>query len=384
MAFNFKLLFSVVLRTFWRTRGTHAQLTLKRIAVIIIVFPSYVVIEIANWLGFLLDDIFFPAYSRQAVHEPVFIIGVQRSGTTFLHRLLNNDSANFTSMKMWEIMFAPSVIQKKIFTLLGVLDDMCGSPLTKLILKSEARLFSGMADFHKNSFFAVEEDEFILVHIFSSLFLITVFPFAEILRPFVFFDSQLTAKQQASIMAFYKRCVQNHLYVFGRDKHFLSKNPFFSGMIQSLNKIFPDAKFLCMVRTPLETVPSAISMWSACFHFFLSPQDPLPLLDAQQEIITHYYRYPLEQLDAMSSDRQQIVTYPALVTGPARIANGIYKNFNLAMTQAFMLTLQREEEKARRYESSHAYSLEQFSLSREQLLKDYADIFDRFGFEKKA
>jgi hypothetical protein len=184
-----------------------------------------------------------------------------------------------------------------------------------------------------------------------------MFPFGDLLRPFVYFDIQLDTKQKTSIMAFYKRCVQNHLYVFGREKHFLSKNPFFSGMIQSLTKTFPDAKFLCMVRTPFETVPSAISMWSTCFHFFLSPLDPLPLLDAQREIITHYYRYPLEQLAALSPELQQVVTYPALVTEPAWTTIDIYKNFNLAMTPAFMLTLQREEEKARRYASSHWSSL---------------------------
>jgi hypothetical protein len=178
--------------------------------------------------------------------------------------------------------------------------------------------------------------------------------------------------------------VQNHLYVFGREKRFLSKNPFFSGMIQSLTKTFPDAKFLCMVRTPFETVPSAISMWSTCFHVLLSPLGPLPLLDAQREIITHYYRYPLEQLAALSPELQQVVTYPALVTEPARTTIDIYKNFNLAMTPAFMLTLQRQEEKARRYESRHAYSLEQFGLSRDQLLQDYADIFGRFGFDKEG
>ena len=384
MVFNFKLLFRVVYRSLLNTRGTHARLTLKRTAVIFIVFPLYVLIELANWLGLLLDEIFFTGYYRQAVREPVFIIGVQRSGTTFLHRLLNEDTANFTSMKMWEIVFAPSVTQKKIFRMLGALDDVCGNPLAKFVVKIETRFFSNLADFHKYSIFAAEEDEFVLVHIFSSLFLVTMFPFGDLLRPFVYFDMQLDTKQKTSIMAFYKRCVQNHLYVFGREKHFLSKNPFFSGMIQSLTKTFPDAKFLCMVRTPFETVPSAISMWSTCFHFFLSPLDPLPLLDSQREIITHYYRYPLEQLAAMSPERQQVVAYPALVTEPARTTIDIYNNFKLAMTPAFMLTLQREEEKARRYASRHAYSLEQFGLSRDQLLQDYADIFDRFGFDKEG
>lgn len=304
MAFNFKLLFTVLYRTFLHTRGTNARLTLKRVLVITIIFPLYFLIELANWLGLLLDEIFFPGYRRQAVRAPLFIVGVQRSGTTFLHRLMDRDNTNFTSMTLWEMIFAPSVIQKIFFKTLGSVDDLCGNLLKKLVLKFETRLFHKMADFHKNSFFAAEEDEFVLVHIFSSLFLITMFPFVDLFRPFFYFDQQLDNRRKATIMAFYKRCVQNHLFVFGKDKNFLSKNPFFFGMIRSLNEIFPDAKFVCMVRTPWEVVPSAISLWSTSLHFFLPPPDPLPLLDGQQELISHYYHYPLEQLAAMPPERQ--------------------------------------------------------------------------------
>mgnify|MGYP005836514831 CR=1 FL=1 len=383
MGFNFKLLFAVLYRSFWRTRGSDAQLTIKRILVMLIMFPLYILIELANWLGFMLDEIIFPGYRRQTVNTPVFIVGVQRSGTTFLHRLMEKDNKNFTSMKLWEIIFAPSVIQKKVFNMIGFLDGRCGGLLKNLVIKLETHLFKNLTNFHKNSFFAAEEDEFVLVHIFSSLFLITMFPFADLFRPFVYFDQQLDSKQKATIMAFYKRCVQNHLYVFGRDKHFLSKNPFFSGMIWSLNEIFPDAKFICLVRTPLEVVPSAISLWTTSLHFFLSPPDPLPLFDAQREIISHYYRYPLEQLAAMPPERQHVINYHELVTHPVQTVSAIYTRLGFTITPAFMAMLQHEEEKARAYKSRHEYSLEQFGFSCKDILTAYEDIFKRFGFDRQ-
>lgn len=383
MYFNIKLLGTVLFRTFWKTRGTDAQLTLKRIAVILIMFPLYVVLELVNWIGLWLDTVLFPEAGQLEVRAPVFIIGVQRSGTTFIHRLMDMDKTNFSSMKLWEIMLAPSVVQKKCFNALGKLDAALGNPLKKLVLKFEPRLFQGLADYHKNSFFAAEEDEFILVHIFASLFLITIFPFEDVFRPYFMFDQGLDAKTRGAIMAFYKRCVQNHLYVFGRDKQFLSKNPFFSGMLQSLDATFPDARFICMVRTPWESVPSAISMWSACFNFFISPTSELPLYGAQREIISHYYHYPLKQLPLLPPERQQSATYPDLVTRPAQTVTDIYSRFGFTMTPEFIEALQQEEKKARRYTSKHAYSLEQFGLSREQMLKEYADIFDRYGFERE-
>lgn len=154
-------------------------------------------------------------------------------------------------------------------------------------------------------------------------------------------------------------------------------------MIQSLNEIFPDAKFICLVRTPLEVVPSAISLWTTSFHFFLSPSGPRPLFDAQREIISHYYRYPLEQLAAMPPERQHVINYHELVTHPAQSVIDIYTRLGFTMTPAFKEMLQREEEKARAYKSRHEYSLEQFGFSRKDILEAYEDIFKRFGFDRQ-
>ncbi len=131
MAFNFKLLIKVLYRTFWKTRGTNAQLTPKRLLIILIVFPSYVLIELINWIGLMLDAVFFSSYRSQKIREPVFIVGVMRSGTTFLHRLMARDEAHFTSMKHWEILFAPSIIQKKIFNAIGAADHFFWQPSEK-------------------------------------------------------------------------------------------------------------------------------------------------------------------------------------------------------------------------------------------------------------
>ncbi|MCW8830439.1 MAG: sulfotransferase, partial [Gammaproteobacteria bacterium] len=45
-----------------------------------------------------LDELFFSAYKQQNV-KPVFIIGQPRSGTTFLHRTLANDTETFVAVR---------------------------------------------------------------------------------------------------------------------------------------------------------------------------------------------------------------------------------------------------------------------------------------------
>ena len=109
-------------------------------------------------------------------------------------------------------------------------------------------------------------------------------------------------------MGFYKRCVQNHLYVFGQDKIFLSKNPMFSTMIQSLDEVFPDAKFIYLARTPFETVPSTISLVSYYFNTLMSPLEPYPYLNMQLDILDLYYSYPLRKFKELPESRQQTIS----------------------------------------------------------------------------
>jgi hypothetical protein len=382
MAFNFKLLFRLTYKALFASHGTHARLTPKRLCILLIVTVFYVALEIANWIGFLLDRILFPGYRRQEIRQPVFIIGVPRSGTTFLHRLLAQDETQFTSMKFWEILFAPSVTQKKFLKALGEFDRLCGSPLFRVLSAAEKRFFKSFSDLHQHSLFEAEEDGHILLHIFSSAIIFSVLPFEEELLPYFLFDMELDAARRARIMAFYKRCVQNHLYVFGRNKRFLSKNPVFSTMVQSLDETFPDAKFVCMVRTPFETVPSTISMASRYFNTFLSPLDPHPFLEGLLDVLSQYYRYPLEKLDTLLPDRQQIISYSNLVERPAQTVSDLYARFGFAMNPAYSQILQKEQGKAQRYKSKHSYSLDKFVLTREQIVKRYEDIFNRFEFEK--
>jgi omega-hydroxy-beta-dihydromenaquinone-9 sulfotransferase len=384
MLFNFSLLFRVAYKALFKVRGTHARLTPKRVFSLLGISLFYGIAEITSWIGFFLDDIFFPGYRRQPVRQPVFIIGPPRSGTTFLQRLLARDEGRFSSMKSWEIMLAPSVTQKKIFAALGRLDRLCGSPLYRVVRAVETLIFGKFATFHPVSFFEAEEDSMILLHIFSSANAFFALPFTEELWPYFVFDQGLPAAQRRRIMGFYKRCVQNHLYAFGAGKIFLSKNPMFSTMIQSLDDVFPDARFIYLARTPFETVPSTISMLSFYFSTVMSPLEPCPYLNEQLELLSLYYTYPLLQFSNLPPHRRHIMLYIALVEHPAQAVTGLCTSFGLNMSPAYLQLLESNQGKAQRYTSNHVYSLEKTGLTRTALIEKYAAVFDRFGFEKNA
>lgn len=383
MDFNFKLLFQAAYRALFKAGGTNARLTPRRIFFLLLAAVMYCATELCNWTGFLLDNIFFSAYRRQKVLKPVFIIGVPRSGTTHLQRLLALDEARFTSMKFWEILFAPSVTQKLFFKALGELDSCCGSPFYRLVRALEKSLFKNIRVFHPFSLFEADEDNMVMLHIFSSAAAFLVLPFQDVLLPYFLFDQELDAERRARVMKFYKRCVQNHLYVFGKDKQFLSKNPMFSTHVQSLNETFPDAKFICMARTPFETVPSTISMFSYYFNALMSPVEPHPFADRLLDILQLFYEYPLAKLAEQPADRQQIIDYTTLVEKPEQTVTELFARFGIELSPAYARALKKEQEKARSYKSSHAYSLENFGLTPETIVKKYESVFNRFGFDLK-
>ena len=383
MLFNFKLLFRLAYRTLFDASGTHARLTPRRLCALLIISLLYCIAEITCWVGLLLDSIFFSGSRRQAVRQPVFIIGPPRSGTTFLQRLLAKDEGRFSSMKSWEIFWAPSVTQKKLYAALGRFDRLCGTPLSRLVRKLEQRIFKSFSVLHPPNFFEAEEDGPVLLHIFSSATAFVALPFAKELWPYFLFDQELAAAQKARIMGFYKRCVQNHLYVFGSDKIFLSKNPMFSTMVQSLDEAFPDAKFVYMARTPFETVPSTVSLISYCFNTVMSPLEPHPYLEVQLEMLLRYYTYPLMKFEALPARRHQIISYTTLVEKPEQTVIELYDRFGITVSPAYGQALRKEQEKERRYKSAHAYSLEQCGLTPEAIVKKYESIFDRFGFDRQ-
>lgn len=380
MLINLRFILRLLSKSLIASPGTGVQPVPKRIALFFFVIPAFLIIELINWICLLLDEIIFPRYRQTPVTGPLFIVGVPRSGTTFLHRLIAKDAEQFTCMKLWEELFAPSIIQKNFWRAVGRLDEFFGEPAYRLVMAFEKKFFSRLGHMHKTSLFEPEEDEIVLFHVLSTVGLSFVFPYEQEIRPFAWFDLEMPLKQRMRIMSFYKRCVQKHLYVFGRGKRYLSKNPTFSPKVASLYRIFPDAKVVCMVRNPFEAIPSSISLFAYFFQSFSVPLEPYPMIDSILEMFSFWYRYPLNQLEKHPPEQQAVIKYDALVQDPRLIVLSLYERFSCTASASFQNFLLHESERSRTYRSRHSYSLEQCGISPCRLRNDYRDILDCFGF----
>jgi len=364
--------------------------TPRRTLIVLAFFSLFPFVQLFVWTGFLLDRLLYSRYRQTQVRDPVFVIGNFRSGTTYMHRLLAADAARFSTMKMWEVLFAPSVTQRRIARALKVLDSWMGRPGSRLLSRLDS-LWHKQVMMHEVSLTQPEEDEYVLLHRWSALTIGLSSGLLDEAAPYVYFDRDLPAAERRRIMQFYFECVQRHVYfhecvlqatgVWSQPgRTYLAKNPALTPKIDSLLERFPDAKLIYMVRSPLEVIPSFLSMLKFSWEVMGATVDGPELRDFVLEMARHWYRYPLERLANASPASYMIVNYEDLVSRPDEVIRSVYQHFDFAIDETYGEVLREAARGADNYTSRHRYSLQELGLTPEELVIAFADVFERFGF----
>jgi hypothetical protein len=242
---------------------------------------------------------------------------------------------------------------------------------------------------HNISLLEPEEDDYLLLHIWSAL---TIGLSAGLLKeamPYTYFDEALPKAERKRIMAFYKRCVQRHLHTRRsrngtETRRYLAKNPALSPKLDTLFEAFPGAKIIYLVRNPLDMIPSYLSMMNFSWQVLGIPVEDHELRDYILEMARHWYRYPIERLEKSPEGSYMIIKYDDLVHDPEHIVREIYSRFGFEMGSSFSRVLREESAGARRFNSRHLYALEEMGLSRRQIVTEYRNVFDRFGFDTSS
>lgn len=380
MGFNFEGFFRFIYLWLFRVPWT------RRRALVAAAFLLYVPLELIVHLGLSLDALLYPGYRSRRVAQPVFITGNPRSGTTLLHRLLARDTQRFSTMCMWEILFAPSIVQRRVVWALGALERRMGAPVRRLWQRVERR-WAAINVMHRVSLSAPEEDDYLLLHSWSALTTGLSAGLLDEARPYTYFDSALPKGRRACVMRFYRRCVQRHLQAEvlrhgsrSEARSYLAKNPALCPKLDSVLEEFSDARVIYLVRNPLDVVPSYLSMMLSSWRSVGVPGDPAELRDYLLDMAGHWYRYPLERLAREPVERYTIVRYDDLVGDPQGTVSAIYSRFGWSMGSTFAATLCAEAARARQFRSRHEYAPERLGLTRERILVEFRDVFERFDF----
>lgn len=370
MRFNLKLYLETIKYAFFKSEGTPGKLSPKRFFINLFIFIFWPVWLLGIRTAYLIDNLFYPDHQQQEVKEPIFIVGNFRSGTTLLHRMLARDDQS-TSFTSWELYLAPSVVGRKFYTWLMKVNYAIGNPARRLFSLFH-KLVEREAHMHRIGLFEPEEDGQVLFQIWSSYHLLAFFPFPKLIQKYIYYDDEVPDDVKERDMAYYQEILKKHIYAHN-GKRYLSKDPGNSPKVRTLHQQFPDAKFINLVRNPLQAIPSSISLFSYHCRTYGDPEKEYNLQDTVIEQGKHWYSYPHQYLKNLPPDQYIRIQYRDLVKDPKGTVEKIYQQFNLELSPSFQKILQAEAEKAKAFKSKHRYNLKQMGLSKRQIQNEFKD-----------
>lgn len=369
MPFNFRFYLIDFYYSLFRSKGTPARLSIKRVFLLLFLFIFYPLWNMYIRIGYELDKVFFPQFTHQDNPDPIFIIGNYRSGSTFFHRLLLRDE-QFTCLKAWEIYFAPALVHRSVIRFILKVSKSIGSPVQKVVASFD-RMMNDIYTMHKTGLYTYEQDSQLFYHTWSSYNVFAVSPFPELARRYIYYDQEVPLKERQKQFGFYRAVLARHMYLH-EGQQYLSKNPDFSPAVETLLETFPNAKFINLVRPPEQMVPSSINLWAHNWRAYGTPQEEFPQVDVIKEHASHWYRYPHQVLSKLPPNRYQVVFFENLVGDPEAEVSRIYDQMGLEISEEFSKILDEVTVESRNYTGHGNYSLERMGVDIESLKKEFA------------
>ena len=276
------------------------------------------------------------ALEASLVQRPIFITGMPRSGSTFLHELLAEDPENRVP-RVWEVMF-PLPAQNRV-----------RSEMDSRVRKAEASLwwFRRLAP-RADSVYPMRAwtpHECVAIHshtLLSGEFLsICQLPT---------YQAFLHAADFGPTYNWQKRFLQ-YLQLGCPARRWVLKSPDHIFALEGLLTVFPDAVIIQTHRDPLEVLRSSSQLTHVLQGLFgrVSSLDQLGVREARMlaEGILRIMRF--RDAHPKLATRFIDVTYEELVSNPLAIVRQIYQRFDIRLTEAAADRMQRMASNRSRY-----------------------------------
>jgi hypothetical protein len=319
----------------------------------------------------LLDHIFYPGFKKVKIEKPVFIIGHPRSGTTFIHRLLT-ETDDYLSFQSWELAI-PSLTARKLLR-----------PIIEKRIKAGKHVIFPKEVGHHTRLDTIEEEEQLFQHICDTQFTSIIFPLGFYRGEFEELLWNDKASHRHASMQYFKRCLQRHIYMTGKNQ-VMAKMNFSSMRVKNILEYFPDARIIYILRDPISTFSSHLSLNTKVFDYKwglknLSKGSIEVYYDRRYRYNVQLYKYinGLIQNGELPKDRFTEVLYESLLLDLDDTMVRLRNFMNIPMSDALLKHIEVSCEKQKSFKREHEVSkLDKFGISEEQVRKDLPEIFER-------
>jgi hypothetical protein len=325
-----------------------------------IALGSDVVRILCNRLLLERDRALYPQIAQQKIHEPLFVVGLPRSGTTLLHILLAADPAHRAPLT-WEVM-SPSPPTSKdrperirqAARNLAVLRWL--APTFESVHATGAELPQECVSLMSPTFMSDQFDTMYNVPTYRAWF------FNQDLRP---------------AYEFHRRSLQ-HLQFRQSAERWVLKAPAHMFAAPALLSIYPDARFVQIHRNPMEAVVSVSSLVTILRRVFSDSVDPVQI---GRDALTYWsqaLKTFLRARDQLPASRVCDLRYDDVRHDPVAATRRVYEHFGRRFTkeieERIRLVLARQ---ASHTNGVHRYDATHFKLNE---INGFAEYCERFGF----
>lgn len=291
-----------------------------------------------------------PALARRPVEAPLFILGLPRSGTSYLHGLMTADPENLVP-RNWQTMF-PAPRPK---------DFNPAADKRARAVDKQFELFAGLApgfdDMHPTSADSPQECSEITAHVFQSLRFDTTHRVPSYFK-------WLEAHGHDGALAYHKQFLQ--FLQQGLTGRWVLKCPDHTFTLDAILRAYPDARFIIVHRDPIAVLGSVAHLTTVLRKPFLRQIDQAEIgaQVAQRWMQGANLLLEFDQRPDIVPARKCHLHYDELTAAPLAAIARIYAQFGLPVTDsAFAAMSDLVNARPRGGYARHApYGLDAFKL----------------------
>jgi Sulfotransferase family len=302
------------------------------------------------------------------IERPIFITGLPRSGSTFLHELLAEDPEN-RAPRVWEVMFPIPIGSKH------------PKRIDPRVRKAEACLWW----FRR---LAPGADSVYPIRAWTPHECVAIHSYTLLSEEFVStchvpsYEAFLHAADLGPTYRWQRRFLE-YLQVGRSDRRWVLKSPDHIYGLDKLLTVFPDATIIQTHRNPVEVVHSQIRLTKVLEAMFARPREREQLAISEAQKIEQMLGYITRFRDAYPNAAGQFidVTYRELVSDPLAVVRRIYDRHDIAVTEVAAERMRRLASARSRYRKAHRDNspLADLGLHCAAYMDQFEDYCTRFG-----
>jgi hypothetical protein len=309
-----------------------------------------------------------PKIALEKIGGPIVIVGLPRTGTTLLQRVLGCDR-RFHPMFTWETRYPTPMVEP-------------GTPgpdprIAVVKAETDAILQANPALLAIHPMSATEPDEegILLEHSFESFF----DAYADIPS----YTDWLWSHDQTAAYEYLERMLRFLQWQKRRRGEeagdWVLKTPHHLRQIDVLFKVFPGTRVIQTHRDPLQTIPSIASFTYNLWKVYMERPDPVRAGRQWSAIFARAVRDTMAFRDAAPPERFFDVWFADTLADPLGVVRAIYEYLGVGFPEDTQTKMQAYlEANSREKRPLHEYGLDHYGLSEAQIQRDFAAYRERY------